>query len=82
MPNPWTVKSPHRRTEVSIAPTLSAGRSCSWGLAELQQRGDIPTKVIINEAVELAKRYGPADCYRFVNAVLDRASRGIDGRKA
>ena len=52
------------------------------GLAELQQRGDIPTKVIINEAVELAKRYGPADCYRFVNAVLDRASRGIDGRKA
>ena len=52
------------------------------GLAELQQRGDIPTKVIINEAVELAKRYGPVDCYRFVNAVLDRASRGIDGRKA
>ena len=52
------------------------------GFAELHHRGDIPTKVIINEAVELAKRYGPVDCYRFVNAVLDRASRGIDGRKA
>ena len=50
------------------------------GFAELHHRGDIPTKVIINEAVELAKRYGPVDCYRFVNAVLDRAARGIDGR--
>lgn len=50
------------------------------GLAELHRRGDIPTKVIINEAVELAKRYGPVDCYRFVNAVLDRAARRIDGR--
>lgn len=51
------------------------------GLAELHQRSDVPTKVIINEAVELAKRYGPVDCYRFVNAVLDRAAGRIDGRK-
>ncbi len=50
------------------------------GLAELHQRDDIPTGVIINEAVELAKRYGPLDSHRFVNAVLDRAARGIDGR--
>ena len=52
------------------------------GLAELRHRDDIPTKVIINEAVELAKRYGPVDCYRFVNAVLDRAAGRIDGRDA
>ena len=52
------------------------------GLAELHHRSDIPTKVIINEAVELAKRYGPVDSYRFVNAVLDRAAGRIDGRKA
>ena len=45
------------------------------GLAELVQRKDVPTKVIINEAVELAKRYGPTDCFRFVNAVLDRTAR-------
>lgn len=50
------------------------------GLAELHWRDDIPTRVIINEAVELAKRYGPVDCYRFVNAVLDRAAGDIDGR--
>lgn len=45
------------------------------GLAELRGRSDIPTKVIINESVELAKQFGPVDCYRFVNAVLDRASK-------
>ncbi len=50
------------------------------GLAELSRRDDVPTKVIINEAVELAKRYGPADCFRFVNAVLDRTAKGIESR--
>jgi transcription antitermination protein NusB len=47
------------------------------GAAELKSRPDVPTKVVINEAVELAKRYGPPDCHRFVNAVLDRASRTL-----
>ncbi|MDE0000454.1 MAG: transcription antitermination factor NusB [Rhodospirillaceae bacterium] len=50
------------------------------GLAELHGRGDVPTRVIINESVELAKQYGPVDCYRFVNAVLDRAAKQVDGR--
>ena len=44
-------------------------------IAELSERRDIPTKVSINEAVELAKRYGPKDCFRFINAVLDRFSK-------
>ena len=52
------------------------------GLAELHGRRDVPTRVIINESVELAKRYGPVDCYRFVNAVLDRVAKQIDGRSA
>ena len=42
------------------------------GLAELKFRDDVPTKVVINEAVELAKRYGAAESYKFVNAVLDK----------
>ena len=47
------------------------------GLAELKFRDDVPSKVVINEAVELAKRYGPADSYKFVNAVLDKSSREL-----
>lgn len=46
-------------------------------LAELEHRLDVPTKVVINEAVELAKRYGAADSYRFVNAVLDKAAKQV-----
>ena len=51
------------------------------GLAELHGRSDIPTKVIINESVELAKQFGPVDCYRFVNAVLDGASKRMSDRR-
>ncbi len=47
-------------------------------LAELKHRADVPTKVIINEAVELAKRYGAAESFKFVNAVLDKTARELD----
>ena len=47
------------------------------GLAELKFRDDVPSKVVINEGVELAKRYGAAESYKFVNAVLDKSSREL-----
>lgn len=50
-------------------------------VAELKYRFDVPRKVIINEAVDLAKRYGANDSYRFVNAVLDKAAKQVEGRK-
>jgi N utilization substance protein B len=49
------------------------------GLAELKFRDDVPSKVVINEAVELAKRYGALDSYKFVNAVLDKSARELRG---
>lgn len=39
---------------------------------ELLYHADIPPKVIINEAVELAKRFGAEESWAFVNGVLDR----------
>jgi N utilization substance protein B len=39
---------------------------------ELKHRIDVPYKVVINESVALAKKFGPADCHKFVNAILDR----------
>ncbi len=48
-------------------------RGVLWiGLTELQSHEDIPTRVIINEAVELAKGFGAEGGHRFVNGVLDR----------
>lgn len=49
------------------------------GLWELKFQPDIPYRVVINEAVELAKRFGATDGHRYVNAVLDRASRAHRG---
>lgn len=47
------------------------------GLYELLFRDDIPPKVTINEAVELAKRFSEGDSYRFVNGLLDRAKKEL-----
>jgi N utilization substance protein B len=48
------------------------------GAAELRFRPDVPARVAINEAVQLAREFGAQDSYRYVNAVLDRvaAERG------
>ena len=42
---------------------------------EMVYSGEIPIKVAINEAVELAKRYGEADSSKFVNGILDRIAK-------
>ena len=42
------------------------------GAYELLYCEDVPTKVAINEALELAKRYSTAQSSRFVNGILDR----------
>jgi N utilization substance protein B len=41
---------------------------------ELKHFLDVPVKVVINEAVELAKRFGTAESPAFVNGILDRVA--------
>ncbi len=45
---------------------------------ELIDCPDIPATVSINEAVELAKKYGTADSRAFVNGIVDRMARQLD----
>lgn len=45
------------------------------GVYELIHRIDVPYKVVINEAVELAKIFGAADGHKYVNSILDVLSR-------
>lgn len=53
-------------------------RAVLWiGMFELLHRPDVPYRVVINESVELAKRFGATDGHKFVNAVLDRAAREL-----
>ncbi len=51
------------------------------GACELLAFRDVPVKVVINEAVELAKRFGTSESSAFVNGVLDRIA-GAVGRSA
>ena len=44
---------------------------------ELKSRPDIPYRVVINEAVELAKGFGATDGHRFVNGVLDKVASDL-----
>ncbi|MEO8465446.1 MAG: transcription antitermination factor NusB [Gammaproteobacteria bacterium] len=56
----------------------AVGHAVLWlGIAELKHRADVPTRVVINEAIELTKRYGNTDSHKFVNAVLDKCARDI-----
>lgn len=43
-------------------------------LYELSKRPDVPYKVAINEAIELAKTFGAEESHKFVNGVLDKAA--------
>jgi len=47
------------------------------GVHELAARPDVPWRVVVNEAVTLARKYGATDAHKFVNAVLDRAARAL-----
>ncbi len=44
------------------------------GVSELTHCLDIPYRVAVNEAVELAKTFGGTDGHKYVNAVLDKAA--------
>ena len=39
---------------------------------ELMERLDVPHRVVINESIDLAKKFGAEQSYRFVNGVLDK----------
>ena len=42
------------------------------GSYELTRRLDVPYRVVINEAVELAKRFGGTDSHKYINSILDK----------
>ncbi len=44
---------------------------------ELLARIDIPYKVVINESVNLTKKFGAEQAYKYVNGVLDKVARNL-----
>jgi len=57
---PWAEVSPIERSILVL------------GACEMKRHPETPCRVIINEAIELAKTYGGTDGHKFVNGVLDK----------
>ncbi|MEE4191837.1 MAG: transcription antitermination factor NusB [Halieaceae bacterium] len=47
------------------------------GTFELKERIDVPYKVVINEAVNLAKKFGASESHKFINGVLDQVAQQL-----
>ena len=47
------------------------------GIYDLQEKPDVPFKVVINESVTIAKRFGATDGHKYINALLDRAVKKL-----
>ena len=49
-------------------------RLCGY---ELAYRPDVPYRVVINEGIDLAKRYGAEQGHKYINGVLDKLARAL-----
>ncbi|MCH7830315.1 MAG: transcription antitermination factor NusB [Proteobacteria bacterium] len=47
------------------------------GVHELESRSDIPYRVVINECINLAKRFGALGSHKYINACLDFAAKSL-----
>jgi N utilization substance protein B len=65
-----------RLCEIAPAALDPIEHAVLWlGLHELQSCPELPYRVVLAEAVQLAKQFGATDGHKFVNAVLDRAAQ-------
>ena len=76
--DPWSVRRNRLATvnnrKVSLLDPVE--RAILWiGVYEIDERPDIHPTVTINEAVELAKQFGAADSYKYINATLDKLGK-------
>jgi transcription antitermination protein NusB len=67
-----------RYSEIPPAELDPIEHAVLWlGLHELAARPELPYRVALSEAVELAKKFGATDGHKYVNAVLDRAAQEL-----
>lgn len=85
------VLAQHAELEVAVSPHLDRALTelspvefsvLLLGAYELSYHPEIPYRVVINEAVELAKTYGGTDGHKFVNGVLDKLAAQVRAAEA
>lgn len=79
----------HQQAQEALKPLMHLQRAAALNdveesllllaAVEILCHPETPGKVVINESVNLCKRYGTADGYKFINAVLDALLRQVTG---
>ena len=65
-----------RKWEVHRMPAIDRA-VLRLAVGELRSQPDVPAKVVLNEAVELAKRYSTEQSGKFVNGLLSRVAKEV-----
>lgn len=82
----YTIPATHTEIDAHLLPFLARPLAevdpielaiLRLSIYELAKRLDIPYRVSINEALELTKKYGSIEGYKFVNGLLDQVARQL-----
>ncbi len=65
-------------TDVKLSDTSPIDRSILFlSVSELLFKNDIPPKVVLDEAIKIAKKYSTEKSYKFINTILDKILKEI-----
>ncbi len=65
-------------TDVKLNDTSPIDRSILFlSVAEILHKHDVPYKVVLNEAIKIAKKYSTEKSYKFINIILDKILKKI-----
>jgi len=65
-------------TDVKLSDTSPIDRSILFlSVSELLFKNDIPPKVVLDEAIKIAKKYSTEKSYKFINTILDKILKKI-----
>jgi N utilization substance protein B len=65
-------------TNVKVSDTSPIDRSILFlSVSELLFKNDIPPKVVLDEAIKIAKKYSTEKSYKFINTILDKILKKI-----
>ena len=66
-------------TDLKLESLIPIDRSIlRLSVCELMYRDDVPKKVVLNESINIAKKYSTDESYKFINNILDQLLRCFD----
>ncbi len=69
----WINDFIEQNSDITLITLPSIDRSIlRLAVCELQYRDDIPKKVVLNESINIAKKYSSTESYKFINKILDK----------